>query len=68
VRTLARRIWQIKGIDLPHTVVIDGVGTISRLHKMTGLFRKRALHKRLYSAKETYNFVEPTNCRHPIWR
>jgi len=33
--------------------------------------RKRALQKRLYSAKETYHFQEPTNCSHPIshiWR
>jgi len=57
VRTLAWRIWQIKGIDLQHTVVIYGVATISRLHKMTGLFRKIALQKRLYSAKETCNFI-----------
>jgi len=30
-----------------------GVATISRLCKMKGLFCKRALWKRLYSAKET---------------
>jgi len=35
--------------------------------KMIGLFCKRALWKRLYSAKETYNFKGPTNCSHPIW-
>jgi len=29
---------------------------ISRLLKMIGLFCKRALYKRRYSAKETYNF------------
>jgi len=33
---------------------------------MRGLFCKRALSKRLYSAKETYHFEEPTNCSHPI--
>jgi len=33
----------------------DGVATISRLLKIIGLFFKRALWKRLYSAKETYN-------------
>ena len=43
-----------------------GVATISRLLKITGLFCKRALEKRLYSAKETYNFNEPTNRSHPI--
>ena len=30
-----------------------GVTTISRLLKITGVFCKRALYKRLYSAKET---------------
>ena len=34
---------------------------------MIGLFCKRALQKRLYSAKETYNFKEPTNRSHPIF-
>jgi len=29
---------------------------------MIGLFRKRALQNRLYSAKETYNFKESTKC------
>jgi len=31
-----------------------------------GLFCKRALKKRQYSTKETYNFKEPTNRSHPI--
>jgi len=43
-----------------------GVALISRLLKITGLFCKRALQKRLYSAKETYDFKEPTNRSHPI--
>ena len=34
--------------------------------KITGLFCKRALSKRSYSAKETRNFKEPTHCSHPI--
>jgi len=33
---------------------------------MIGLFCKRTLQKRLYSAKETYNFNEPTNRSQPI--
>ena len=45
----------------------QGVATISRLLKMIGLFCKRALEKRRYSAKETYNFKEPTNRSHPIF-
>jgi len=43
------------------------VATISRLLKIIGLFCKRALSNRLYSAKETYNFKEPANRSHPIW-
>jgi len=43
-----------------------GVATISRLPKMIGLFCKRGLYKRRYSAKETYNFKEPTNRSHLI--
>ena len=43
-----------------------GVATISRLLIIIGLFCKRALLKRLYSTKETYNFKEPTKCSHPI--
>ena len=42
-----------------------GVATISRLLKMIGLFCKRALQKRLYSAKETYSFKERANHSHP---
>jgi len=41
------------------------VATISRLLKIVGLFCKRALKKRGYSAKETYNCKEPTNRSHP---
>ena len=43
-----------------------GVATIRRLLKIIGLFCKRALYKRLYPAKETYNFKEPTHRSHPI--
>ena len=46
--------------------IFYGVATISRLLKIIGLFCKRALSKRLCSAKETYNFKEPTNRSHPI--
>jgi len=44
-----------------------GVAMTSRLLKSIGLFCKRTLQKRLYSAKETYNFKEPTNRSHPTW-
>ena len=46
---------------------LSGVATISRLLEMIGLFCKRALQNRRYSAKATCNFKEPTNCSHPIW-
>ena len=46
--------------------VLYGVATISRLLKMIGLFCKRALQKRLYSARETYDFEEPTDRSHSI--
>jgi len=34
------------------------VATVSRLLKNIGLFGKRVLYKRLYSAKETYNLID----------
>ena len=43
-----------------------GVATISRHLKIIGLFCKRALWNRRYSAEETYNYKEPTNRSHPI--
>jgi len=43
-----------------------GVAMISRLLRIIGLFSKRALYKWLYSAKRTYNFMEPTNRSHPV--
>jgi len=43
-----------------------GVATISSLFKIIGLFCKRALQKRLHSAKETYNFKEPPHRSHRI--
>jgi len=36
------------------------------LLQIKGLFCKRALQQRLYSAKETYDLKEPTNRSHPI--
>jgi len=43
------------------------VATISRLLQIIGLFCKRALYNnRLYPAKETYHFKEPTDRGHPI--
>ena len=42
-----------------------GVAATSRLFKIIGLFCKRDLSKRRYSAKETYNFKEPTSRSQP---
>jgi len=45
-----------------------GMALVSRIDKIKGLFRKKALQKRRYSAKETYDFIDPTNRSHPIGR
>ena len=39
---------------------------MSRIYKIIGLFCKRALWKRQYSAKETYNLIDTTNRSQPI--
>ena len=59
----------LRGVAFPVKTVISryGVSTIRRLLKMIGLFCKRALQKRLYSAKETYSFKEPTKCDIEVW-
>jgi len=44
------------------------MATCSRLLKIIGLLGKRALWKRRWSAKETYNCKEPTNRSHPTPR
>ena len=43
-----------------------GVATVSRIDKIIGLFCKRDLLKRRYSAKETCNLIDPTDRSHPI--
>ena len=43
-----------------------GVASASRIDEIVGLFCKRALSKRRYSAKETYNLIDPADCSHPI--
>jgi len=57
--------WVVsKGIADSHRYY--GVATMSRRLKIIGLFGKRNLQKRRYSAKETYNFKGPTTRSHPI--
>jgi len=41
-------------------------GYINRLLEIINLFCKTAQQKRLFFAKETYDFKEPTNRSHPI--
>ena len=55
--------WRIE----QYSSITYGVATISRIDKTTGLFCKRDLQKRRYSAKETYNFIDPIDRSHPIW-
>ena len=43
-----------------------GVASVSRIDKIIGLFCKRALTKRRYSAKVTWSLIDPTDRRHPI--
>ena len=47
-------------------IYVQGVASIKRPLKIIGLFCKRALWERLYSAKETYALKELTNRSHPI--
>ena len=54
--------------DIWEILLFYGVASSSRLLKIIGLFCKRDLYKRLYYAKETYTFKEPTNRCHPIAR
>jgi len=49
-----------------HHVNAYGVDLVSRIDKIIGLFCNRALLKRQYSGKETYNLIDPTNRSHPI--
>ena len=51
---------------LSNTHLPYGVALVSRIDEITGLFCKRALYKQRYSAKETYNFIDPTDCSHPL--
>jgi len=43
-----------------------GVALVSRIDTIIGLFCKRALYNSHYSAKKTWNFVDPTSRSHPI--
>jgi len=55
---------------MSHAIYINDtwywVATLNRIDKMIGLFCKRALYKRQYSAKETCHLIDPTYRSHPI--
>ena len=46
------------------TVIIYGVATVSRIDQIIGLFCRIASLLYVSFAKETYNFIDPTNCSH----
>jgi len=58
--------WEFSPINYSLRGIIYGVATMSRLLKITGLFCRIPSLEWGSSAKETYNFKEPTNCSHPI--
>jgi len=63
---ISRRLISVRAHVPPAQYLYDyGVATISSLLKIIGLFCKKSLQKRLYSAKETYNLKEPTKRSHP---
>jgi len=43
-----------------------GVATVSRIDKIIGLFCRISSLLYVSFAKETYTFIDPTNCSHPI--
>jgi len=43
-----------------------GVALVTSIDKIVGLFCKRDLQKRQYSAKETYYFIDAIDRSHPI--
>jgi len=51
-------------IDRPHSYY--GVASATRIDKIIGFLCKRALQKRQYSAKETYDLIDHTDRIHPI--
>ena len=43
-----------------------GVASVSTIDQIIDLFCKRALLKRRFPAKQTYNLIDPTDRSHPI--
>jgi len=59
-------VWSSIYLNIELHTCIYGVALVSRIDEITSLFCKRALQKRQYSAKETYNLIDPTDHSHPI--
>ena len=47
-------------------ICVHGTASVSRIDRIIGLFCKRALSNKLYSAEETYNLIVPTDRSHLI--
>ena len=61
-----RALLQKRPIILRSLLILatpSGVPSVSRIDKLIGLFCKRALSNRRYSAKETCDFIDPTPYR-----
>jgi len=62
---LACVTWPLCTCDMTHAYMY-GVATVSRIDKITYLFCRILSLLRGSFAKETYNFIDPTNQSHPI--
>jgi len=60
------RLSEFECRDQSSGLRVYGVATVSRLDKIMDLLCQRAIQTRLYSAQETYNSIDPTDCSHPI--
>jgi len=67
VKLMFEHVMQAELVKTSFLYQIDyGVDSVSRIDKIIGLFCKRALKKRRYSAKETFNSIDPTDRSHPM--
>jgi len=60
------RLWMRDKENGRYSYSLYGVALVSRIDKNISFFCKRALQKRRHPAKETYNFIDPTDRSHPI--
>jgi len=65
IRIYAYTYIRITYIDV--SPLCYGVASVSRTDKIIGLFCKRALQKRRYSAKETHDFIDPDRSHPILW-